>query len=61
MYLDVQVQICCPKIFSFIFTQFLVLLWPNGGPSWSRNWSNLNKRIRKSLFLVNAGYLDISN
>ena len=33
LYFDVQVQICCLMIFVSIFTNFLVLLWVDDGPS----------------------------
>jgi hypothetical protein len=54
MYLDVQGEICCLKVFVSIFTYFLVSLCPDDGPSWTRNWSQLNKYIHK-IVLVEMG------
>jgi hypothetical protein len=51
MYLVVQV-VCCLIIYVSIFTHFLVLLWLNDWPSWSRNWLPLNKHTQKNLLVV---------
>jgi len=45
--------------FLFLYTQFLVLMWPDAGPSWRRNWSQLNKYIHKRVLVVIGAFLDL--
>jgi len=60
MYLDVKGEICCLMIFSFcIYIQFLVVLWPGGGPCLGRNWSPFNKHIHESVLVVTGEILDL--
>ena len=35
-----------------ICVHFVVLLWPDDGPSWGRNWSPLNKHIHRSSLVM---------
>jgi hypothetical protein len=56
MYFDVQLEICSLMALVSICTQFLVLLWPDGGTNCGRNWSPFNKHFHKSVLVVNGEY-----
>ena len=52
MYLDVQGEICCLMLFNVYIYSIFVLLWPDDRPCWGRNWSQLNKHIHKSVYIL---------